>query len=1684
MKPILIITFICALISMACAPLANADEFFIRFNDDMDALVQEQWLDGRGIRVIKRFELTDAILCETVDQRIAQLSSLEADASIRYAQLNGSFEMVGVPNDERFSQQWSLQNTGQTGGTPGADISAVEAWDLIGGASEVLVGIIDTGIDYDHPDLINRMWDGGPEYPNHGYDFGENDNEPMPQHFHGTHVGGIVGAETENAIGIAGIAPNIRLMAVKASSDIDDRFSWSDVVDALEFCAAQGADVINASFGSLLSNQPSAIEEVLQGLDSLGVVFVAAAGNDSENLENNLLFYPACFDVPNVISVAATDMFDELAMYSNYGVTQTDLGAPGTNIYSTTLNGAYTYASGTSMAAPHVTGAVAVLLGLYPDLTPAEVRTVLMESVTPLTSLSRIVASGGRLDMLGMLSYMDEIAPGEVTDLAMSNVYASKICLAWTAVGDDGYSRTAYRNDLRYSLAPITDENDFAAATIVNDLDTPREPGLLENECVEGLAPATTYYFGLRVGDRGGNWSPIATVSATTEDVTLAILDETPLSFTAHTGLKSVTSLVLENGGSGMLSYLARAVSVGMGRSVPGTRQALAPMVPYLQEAPARSSGHGKVGPTGASGFQTLSRGLNLNTAGDFQAFARSGGSRSAEWGAQYYDDFENDLGFWTAEVIAGSNLWHYSTFAYNSPVQSLAFVDPITGTYDTGTALDVAMVSDVIDLQTAEGDVVLEFYEWYSTELGYDFCNVEVSSDGGQNWIPVRNGISGDSEGWRLTSLDLTAFVGEQINVRFRFHTDDALFNDHPGWYLDDVSIRDDGASWVHFYIGTGVVPAYSSRNIQFQIDAEGLCDGQYNADIQVYTNDPTHPMFTVPVDLTVTSAADIYYETNGLDMGMPYVGYPETRTFALSNVGCETMEISGLASTSPEFSVSLSTTSIAPGEVADLTVVFAPTLAVPTYALVTFMTNDPDEVFVSLIAYGTGQLAPQIVLSETAFSEPVSGQTVVPYPLEIRNDGAGDLHWQFAPGFDVAGEPVGQSRVLFDCDNYGHNHLFYISVCDAGYTTATLEELDPENMFFTQEYLDAADVVVIYGERDYTNTEIDLLTDWVDGGGGLMFVSPMTHRESIINELLTALGTGIQIVDGPGGVESMTPMTNHSLAEGVESMWANHHRNLGGVDLPMRLFARSSQGHDLQAFGVIGTGRVFLSAATFTWMSRIGEADNMALASNVVAWLAGGVPTMEPSAGTLAPGTSQVVDVLFDSTDKLTGTWDYDCFVASNDPATPVVTVSASYEVTGASEVYLAQDEYHMGLVYAAEDTSIVVEVVNTGNGQLTISDITSTNARFVFDETSMLLEPWERLELTVTLLAGIEGFIATEVTIFSDAPGQSEVTLIVDASSQLPHIVTSTMEIPLVELVTGEDTYRTFDLTNSGLWPLEYNFVSSDPTHFFLNDPSGIIEPGATGVINVTFFAGMDCGLGTLQTILSIESNDNTPDEEICASIAITDMQHIDLVYQTTQMGHMVGAPRGDSEQVRINNEGCEDLTITGITLEGDHFSLSNIQTGVVAPGEGFTFIVVFNSPEAGEFIGVLTVSSDDPLRPEWVVNFHGEAIEYRSTDVEEIVVLDDQSLSNSPNPFNSSTNLSFYAPQAGIAAVRIYDTSGRLVKRLDAGSVCAGRSSVTWNGQSGRGSTLDNGVYFYQLYIDGREIGRMSRAILLK
>ncbi len=416
-------------------------QIIVRFRPGVSERAQSEFISRHKAQMIDSLDFVDAKVIKVPEGRTMDswLNVMKGSQIIRSADLNYKLRLTArpdatikaaePPNDGYFGKLWGLHNKGQAGGVKGTDINMLKAWGAYKPKRSIVVAVIDSGVDYTHTDLVHQMWINRGEDRDHdnqvtrrdfngidddnngyvddirGWDFANNDKDPMDDNDHGTHVAGVIAARSNNGYGVSGIVGNgrVKIMPLKFL-DKDGNGYTTDAIKALEYATRKGAIISNNSWGGGPYN--TALYEAINNYRARGGLFVAAAGNDGWN--NDMLpSYPASYKANNVIAVAALGPDNLVDYYSNYGRNSVHIAAPGSNILSTIPKNRFSAMWGTSMAAPHVAGVAAMVWTQYPHLKVHELRALIINSARRSKTHRPYTASSGVLDAYNALEKAD-----------------------------------------------------------------------------------------------------------------------------------------------------------------------------------------------------------------------------------------------------------------------------------------------------------------------------------------------------------------------------------------------------------------------------------------------------------------------------------------------------------------------------------------------------------------------------------------------------------------------------------------------------------------------------------------------------------------------------------------------------------------------------------------------------------------------------------------------------------------------------------------------------------------------------------------------------------------------------------------------------------------------------------------------------------------------------------------------------------------------------------------------------------------------------------------------------------------------------------------------------------------------------------------------------------------------------
>ncbi len=461
-------------------------ELLVKLNAGSEPGLMGDFASEYGAQVVERFDIPKNIF-KSFDGELLRLklpqgievaeavAAMQKDDRVVYAEGN---EVIRLPEtidgeqtqapDDLSEKLWGLNNTGQNGGTAGADISALEAWEVTtgdGSDNGPLIAVIDTGIDYNHPDLKANLWTNPGEIPGngvdddgngviddvHGYNAFADSGDPLDGHSHGTHCAGTIGAVGNNGEGVTGVMQNANLMAVKIFSD-SGRTSADAIVRGILYSAKMGADITSNSWGG--GGRSQAIYDAFASNPALHVIAAGNSNYDNDKRDN----FPSNYDLDNIVAVAATNRHDNRASFSQWGAKNVDVAAPGRDIWST-VPGGYGNKSGTSMATPHVSGVAGLIASAFPDASPLEIKDRLIYGSDRVDSLTDISVSDGRVNAAASLED-DSVAPGTPSRFSLSGLSTRGIDVSWNIPGDDGdQGNAASMVELRVDSKAINDDN-------------------------------------------------------------------------------------------------------------------------------------------------------------------------------------------------------------------------------------------------------------------------------------------------------------------------------------------------------------------------------------------------------------------------------------------------------------------------------------------------------------------------------------------------------------------------------------------------------------------------------------------------------------------------------------------------------------------------------------------------------------------------------------------------------------------------------------------------------------------------------------------------------------------------------------------------------------------------------------------------------------------------------------------------------------------------------------------------------------------------------------------------------------------------------------------------------------------------------------------------------------------------
>jgi subtilisin family serine protease len=1412
-------------------------------------------LDGAQVKTFNSIGAEQwQIKGESVEDAVARL---EADPRVEYAQPNYVLHALEIPNDTRFGDLWGMNNNGDFTDASGnvavadADIDAVEAWDVFTGSSDVIVAVIDTGVDYNHPDLVDNIWTNPGEIAGngidddnngyiddiHGWDFANGDSDPMDDNDHGTHCSGTIGGTGNNALGVAGVNWDVSIMGLKFLTSSGSG-STADALSCIEYATLMGVDVMSNSWGG--GPYDAAMDAAIQAAYEAGIFFVAAAGNsgnDNDASDN----YPSNYTAPNVIAVLATDCTDSAVnepgwWSTSYGATTVDIGAPGLHIWSTTPGNTYSDFSGTSMATPHVAGAMAMLRGRFPNISVDAGKNLLMTiGNDPVPALDGLCVTGGRLNLLKLIADPDSIPPSDVTDLAVSNVASNWIELSWTAPGDDGATGTASSYSVRYAAAPILTEADWDAATVAGGAPDPAAAGTPETMRVDGLDVLTTYHFAIRALDEYGNQGNVSnSPSATTLAPPSIGVSPAFLSASLETGGAATETLTITNTGDGVLDFSLPTPEYIMpakgGFAAVPTYEYLPLAKGEIDKRPGVGGDKALGGPdafgynwrdsdeAGGPAFNWI----EINAVGTAVSLGddANGGPYAIGFPFEFYgvdySEFNICSNGWISFTDSGTEMSNGPLPSSGAPLNMLALfwddLNPGSGGsiyyHNDGTRLIVEFEN--VPHYDNGGLFTMQAHLYPNGAVEYHYLSMGTVSNSGTIGIQNADGTDG------LTVVSNAAYVHDNMAVRFLAIT-----------------------PWLATSPSSGSLAAGASIAVDVNFSASGLCGSHFDANLHVISNDPANPDVVVPAGLDLTGTPDIAADLAALDFGEVYVTALSSLDLVLSNNGCADLTISALNFDNGDFSATATTPIVlTAGAVETVVVVYEPSAAGPAAGVLSILSDDADTPSLDITLSGVGLDFPDIAVAPDSLSASLASGGTATQTLTITNNGLGDLDFTIPeaeyltaknaaksapkPGAlpidlakDEADPRLGAPVVLGaggpdvfgykwkDSDELGGPAYNWIEIENVG-TAIPLsgddQNLGPFPIGFSFPF---------YG-TDFT--EFNACSN-----GWLSFTSTATTYTNYDLPSVSAPANLIAPFHDDLTFSSSGTAWYHYDGQRLIVEYKDAPRLSSGGPYTFQVHLYPSGRIEFHYQSMLGTR---LNEATIGIQNADGT-DGLAMAFNAdyvhdglavrieaqEPWLA-----VSPATGTVAPGASADVTVTFSASGLCGDQYAANLHVLSNDPDTPDATVPVSLELLGEPDALPSDTALDFGVVQLTQSATLPLGLANVGCATLNVTGIEIDNAVFAVDAAAPLaVAPGEVAQLNVTFTPASADTAYGVLTLTTDDPDAPVQTVnLVGSASNIGQIAVSPAEIS-ASVMPDSSTTATLTVTNNGAGELNFSVPS---------------------------------------------------------------------------------------------------------------------------------------------------------------------------------------------------------------------------------------------------------------------------------
>jgi subtilisin family serine protease len=1354
-------------------------------------------------------------------------------------------------NDPYLKSQWHYNNTGQTAvSAPGADINLFKAWEVQTGKSNVVVAIVDGGIDTKHEDLKPNLWinqverngkagvdDDRNGYVDdiHGYNFVTRTGN-VSAHDHGTHVAGTVGAVNNNGIGVSGVAggsgkgDGVRLMSTQVfTNDGSGGFG-----QAIVYAADNGAVIAQNSWGyqmpdvyeqSVLDAIDYFIEEAgnYEGSPMRGGIVIFAAGNDGVDGK----WWPGYYEKTLAVSSLGPD--NKRAYYSNFG-SWVDIAAPGgdvTNgqdhgVLSTMPNNKYGYMQGTSMACPHVSGIAALVVSQLggSGFTPTQLRTQLVTAVHNMDDINPNYTGklgAGLVDARLALNKNEGIAPAAISSLQVAGISQDFATLAWSVPADEDDGKPVAFQVL-YAKEAITETNAGKAKMLV--FESGKAVGEEVTFEVNGLEPLTMYYFAVRGVDRWGNTGALSNLALkqTNQGPSIALTPEAlDVTINAATGKISSQTFGIQNNADGILRWDSLVRNKSHSLSYDNTKLNY-PASNGIATTTKSKLQIGKVSETAINDLTITPK-----------AFFYQEKSHAPFQG---YIVGDEDLALTNSAAVrfyvdeaAGFNLTQLSFYAKHNQETGPIIVEVYEGATLSTASLVLAIeensyeTSDYWRYITLDEQLYFEkgktFWVVYhvpsnnlyplgmgaeSMATGSDNCF--FSSDLGKTWIPMETAIADPNYAWNISAVSTNQHLGTYITLS----------------------------------PASGTLEGNTSTDVALQVDASKLINGSYSANVIIRSNDNANPEVRLPVNVTVEGHLPVLASSKIVEFGNVFFGRQKEVTVAVKNTGYGNFNVSDVTSTNPQFVVKSKPFQIAALEEANLTIVYTPDGAGNDNGTIKLSSTKGREYSFNIFGVGTEPAQIVITPAEQSFSDLAIGDETQG-KVTISNTGQYPLEYvipKFAPDAQIEGAT----------NSHRYGYSWKSNMAGYGNLTWNWEDISATG----------TDITAFFKDNENKYYEVDLGFDFPFYG---------TQADKLY---LTAYGVLTLDTEGPMG-NCMPPALGKDLCTPkgyISAFFAKFDLLQKGRVLYKKESGRVIfQYQDVEIANSFTQGQKatfqivveqngdiefryldiesidsFMLASLFAAVEDPAHADGL-LASditnpiinknNTVMRFAGPgadiITSISEPQGVLQVGESKEINFTLSTAGLSEGDLYQVITVVSNDPINVPATFKVNTSITkgGVAAVSLSKEVVDFGKVFQTGSEKDVLMLRNTGSKAMQITNVAlANNAVKLEGETTFELKAKSTAYYTLTLPTENLGAI-TDVFTATTATGETYTAMIQGEVIPAPQLTVDTT--PITEtLHAGEKISKKITVTNTGASDLE--MVSAGNDWLYVGEP---VVPG---------------------------------------------------------------------------------------------------------------------------------------------------------------------------------------------------------------------------------------------------------------